>query len=87
MGRIWSWGQGVKAGCVPFVFRYAKHFDEPLKRKTGGVRPSCFPGLISMAYIHPPGTQPPFPPGHKQNSLAGICSLKVVSIGNAVSTL
>ena len=56
MGRIWSWGQGVKAGCVPFVFRYAKHSDEPLKRKTLGVRPSCFPGLISMAYIHPDGT-------------------------------
>ena len=41
---------------VPSGFRFAKHSDEPLKRKTLGVRPSCFPGLISMAYIHPAGT-------------------------------
>ena len=81
MGRIWSWGQGVKAGCVPFVFRYAKHSDEPLKRKTLGVRPSCFPGLIPTAYIHPPGTQPAFPPWQNQNSQADICSLKVFPIG------
>ena len=81
MGRIWSWGQGEKAGCVPFVFRYAKHSDEPLKRKTLGVRPSCFPGLISTAYIHPPGTQPASPPWQKQNSQADICSLKVFPIG------
>ena len=79
--RIWSWGQGGKAGCVPFVFRYAKHSDEPLKRKPVGVRPSCFPGLISMAYIHPPGTQPAFPPWENQNSQAGICSLKVFPTG------
>ena len=30
-------------------FRYAKHSDEPLKRKSVGYQPSCFPGLISMA--------------------------------------
>ena len=81
MGRIWSWGQGVKAGCVPFVFRYAKHSDEPLKRKTLGVRPSCFPGLISTAYIHPPGTQPAFTPWQNQNSLTNIYSRKVFPIG------
>ncbi len=48
-------GQGWKAGCVPFGFRYAKHSDEPK--------------------------------AESRYSLAGICSLKVVSIGNAVSTL
>ena len=84
MGRIWSWGQGEKAGCVPFVFRYAKHSDEPLKRKTLGVRPSCFPGLISTAYIHPPGTQPAFPPWQNQNSLTNICSRKVFPVGTQV---
>ena len=26
------------------------------KRKSVGDHPSCFPGLISMAYIHPAGT-------------------------------
>ena len=81
MGRIWSWGQGVKAGCVPFVFRYARHSDEPLKQKTLGVRPSCFPGLISTAYIHPPGTQPASPRWQNQNSLTNICSRKVFPIG------
>ena len=83
-GRIWSWGQGGKAGCVPFVFRYAKHSDEPLKRKTLGMRPSCFPGLISTAYIHPPGTQPASPPWQMQNSQADICSLKVFPAGARV---
>ena len=38
-------------------FRYARHSDEPLKQKTLGVRPSCFPGLISTEYIHPDTTQ------------------------------
>jgi len=56
------WGQGGKAGCVPFGFRYAKHFDEPLKREPVGYQPSCFPGLISQAKIHPPCTQSAFPP-------------------------
>ena len=84
MGRIWSWGQGVKAGCVPFVFRYAKHSDEPLKRKTLGVWPSCFPGLISTAYIHPPGTQPASPRWQNQNSLTNICSRKVFPVGAQV---
>ena len=69
---------------VPFGFRYARHSDEPLKRKPVGVRPSCFPGLISMAYIHPPGTQPAFPPRQNQNSQAGICSRKVFPVGAQV---
>ena len=61
-GRRLSRSQRGEAGCVPTGFRYARHSDEPLKRKTLGVWPSCFPGLISTAYIHPPGTQPAFPP-------------------------
>ena len=31
--------------------------------------------------MHPPGTQPAFPPWQKQNSLAKNCSLKVVPVG------
>ena len=42
-------GQRGEGGMVPSGFRYAKHSDEPLKQKILGVRPSCFPGLISMA--------------------------------------
>ena len=56
MGRGLSWGQRGESGCVPTGFRYARRSDEPLKQKTLGVRPSCFPGLISTAYIHPAGT-------------------------------
>lgn len=37
-------------------FRYAKHFDEPLKRKSVGYQPSCPPGLISQAKIYPART-------------------------------
>jgi hypothetical protein len=33
-------------------FRYAKHFDESLKRKSVGYQPSCPPGLISQAKIY-----------------------------------
>ena len=56
--------------------------DVPMspKRKTLGVRPSCFPGLISTAYIHPPGTMSPSPPWQNQNSLTNICSRKVFPI-------
>ena len=57
----------------------------PVKQKTLGVRPSCF--IWSHLHgIYSPEQQTDFP-GQKQNSPAGICSLKVVSIGNAVSTL
>ena len=66
---------------MPTGFRYAKHSDEPLKRKTLGVRPSCFPGLISMAYIHPSGTRPASPRWQKQNSPAEPYSLKVFPVG------
>ncbi len=62
------------------MFRYAKHSDEPLKRKTVGVRPSCFPGLISTAYIHPVGTSLLLCL-EKQNSLTNICLRKVFPVG------
>ena len=66
---------------MPTGFRYAGHCDEPLKRKPVGVRPSCFPGLISMAYIHPSGTQRASPRRQKQDSVAEFCSLKGILIG------
>ena len=43
------------------------------KQKSVGYQPSCFPGLISMAFIHPPGTMPPFPPWPTTKS--ALCSL------------
>lgn len=35
----------------------------------------------------PSGTQPPFPPWQKQNSLAGVCLFKMFPIGGDVLTV
>ena len=42
MGEGWR-GASERRRDVKSGFRYAKHSDEPLKRKAGGVKPSCLP--------------------------------------------
>ena len=93
---VWGWGKGdlrfcehraksvvgpVREGEMSRPGSDMPNIPMSPKRKSVGYHPSCFPGLISMAYIHPPGTQPAFPPWQKQDSLAKVCSLKVVPVG------